>query len=97
MTTEKAKTAVQTLIMSQDKFSKSEAEIWARTHGFMANKVDAKENTYRLRQHNPNLFISSSFRTIDLAEGVKAVTGSFTAQGSTERTGLMGNDQNNTL
>jgi hypothetical protein len=62
---------VQTLIFSKDKFSKKSAVKWAKSHGFTAAKVDEKENTYRLRQRDPDEF--ETFRTISFKPGLKAV------------------------
>lgn len=62
---------VQTLIFSKDKFSKRAAVKWAATHGFKVPKVDEKENTYRIRQRDPDEF--ETFRTISFKPGLKAV------------------------
>lgn len=72
--TEKADPAsmkVQTLIFSKDKFSRQSAVKWAKKHGFKATKVDEKENTYRIRQKDPDQF--GTFRTIEFKPGIKAV------------------------
>lgn len=62
---------VQTLIFSKDKFSRKSAVKWAKSHGFTAAKVDEKENTFRLRQRDPDEF--ETFRTITFKPGLKAV------------------------
>lgn len=62
---------VQTLLFSKDRFSRSSAVKWAKSHGFKATKVDEKENTFRLRQRPPSEF--ETFRTITFKPGIKAV------------------------
>jgi len=62
---------VQTLIFSKDRFSRKDAMKWAKAHGFKAAKVDEKENTFRLRQRDPDQF--GTFRTITFKPGIKAV------------------------
>jgi hypothetical protein len=68
-------TTIQTLIFSKEIFSREEAVAWAKEHDFHANKVDETENTFRLRQREPNEFQEGSFRTIELTDGVQAVIG----------------------
>lgn len=68
-------TRVQTLLFSKTHFTKSGAKRWARDHGYVAQKVDEKPNTYRVRQHDPRRFGKHSFRTIRLTDGVEAVVG----------------------
>lgn len=72
-------TVVQTLIFSKDKFDNNgEALKWAKKNGFNNASSVEKENTYRVRQIDPDSFEKDSFRTIDIGEktGVKAVVGS---------------------
>lgn len=67
---------VQTLIFSKDSFkTKEEAAKWAQEHNFRSDKVDETSDSFRLRQRDPNDFDDTSFRTIDLTDGVKAVVG----------------------
>ncbi len=55
----KKQTEVQTLIFDKKEFPKrSDATKWAKAHGFRTDKVDETENSFRLRQKNPNDFIS---------------------------------------
>lgn len=69
-------TTVQTLIFSKDNFeSAASAKAWAKKHKYKFGSVDETGKSYRLRQVDPNLFKKDSFRTITLAEGVKAVIG----------------------
>lgn len=69
-------TRVQTLLLSRVHFpSHRRAEEWAVKHGFVASKIDAQPNFYRLRQAHPRAFRSGSLRTITLRPGVMAVVG----------------------
>lgn len=68
-------TTVQTLIFSKEKFSRQQAIDWAKEHDYRADKVDETENSFRLRQREPDDFQEGSFRTIELTEGVSAVIG----------------------
>jgi len=68
-------TTIQSLIFDKGLFSKSQAKRWATQHGFVSTGVDTKENTYRIRQHEPSSFSKGTFRTIELSEGVQAVIG----------------------
>lgn len=68
-------TQIQTLIFSKDNFTEKSAKNWAEKNSFKYGKVDTKENTLRLRQHNPFEYKRDSFRTIELTDGVKAVIG----------------------
>jgi hypothetical protein len=51
-----------------------EAKAWLKKHGFR-RALDEKPNTYRARQADPSLFLKGSFRTIEFANGIKAVIG----------------------
>jgi len=67
-------TQIQTLILDKDRFeNEKQAEDWVKENDFKSTKIDEKENTYRFRQENPDKFTDSSFRTITLSRGVKAV------------------------
>lgn len=71
----KATTTIQTIIFDKSKFKKGEATKWAVEHNFKDNKVDETGSSFRLRQKEPGLFKTGSFRTISLTDGVKAVIG----------------------
>ncbi len=76
LVTKQEPTTVQTLIFSKEVFqSVEEAVAWAKEHDFKFDKVDEKENTFRLRQRDPDDFVEGSYKTIDLTEGVQAVIG----------------------
>ena len=71
-------TTIQTLIFDKTKYSASEAAAWAKDHGFAVASnpgVDETEDSVRIRQRSPSQFETGSFRTIDLAPGIKAVIG----------------------
>lgn len=68
-------TEVQTLIFSKDDFTQKQAKAWAKKGGFKHGKVDDTEDSYRLRQVDPDEFKRGSFRTITMDDGVKAVIG----------------------
>jgi hypothetical protein len=69
-------TQVQTLIFDRFEFpTAQEAQRWARQHGYKSTKVDMTVTSFRLRQKLPSSFTRSSFRTIKLTNGVKAVIG----------------------
>lgn len=65
-------TEIQTILFDKKEFTEAQAKAWAEKHGFKSD-VDEKENTYRLRQVNPDEF--TDFRTIDIKKGIKAVVG----------------------
>lgn len=72
---------IQTLIFSKDAFdSAAAAQAWAKQHAFRSDKVDETGDSYRLRQVDPSEFDESSFRTITITDGVKAVVGQPKAQ-----------------
>lgn len=69
---------IQTLIFDKSKFSAGKAVAWAKEHGFRVEAnpgIDETEESYRIRQRGPGQFQEGSFRTIELAPGVKAVIG----------------------
>ena len=68
-------TKVQTLIFSKDHFTEAQAKEWAKEHDFNYGYIDEKENTYRIRQEEPDDFEEGSMRTITIKEGVQSVIG----------------------
>lgn len=71
---------IQTLILSKETFESIEdAKRWVGSHDFKVNHggkgPDETGTSYRFRQRDPTDFQKESFRTIELAEGVKAVVG----------------------
>lgn len=68
-------TTTQTLIFDKEQFTREQAVTWAKEHDSEASKVDETEDSYRLRQREPEDFMPETFRTIELTDGVKAVIG----------------------
>jgi ADP-ribose pyrophosphatase YjhB (NUDIX family) len=68
-------TKIQSLIFSKDKFNTKSAKSWAEKHKFKFGKVDETTNNLRIRQHSPTNFLKTSFRTIGITNGIKAVIG----------------------
>lgn len=66
---------VQTLIFGKSGFEKADAITWAQEHSFKAEQVDETDDSYRIRQQDPSLFIEDSFKTVILTDGVSAVMG----------------------
>lgn len=69
-------TTTQTLIMSKIRFNtKSEAQSWARDHGFKSDDTRETTRSWRLRQKPLGSFVQTSFRVISMTRGVQAVIG----------------------
>lgn len=68
-------TTIQTLIFSKKHFTKKQAQAWAKEHGYNTKGVDEKKLSYRIRQIDPKTMKKSSFRTIEITKGIKAVVG----------------------
>lgn len=68
-------TEIQTLIFKKAAFKKAAAVKWVRSHGFPGHEVDETQQSYRIRQQDPQKFNKESFRTISLTKGLKAVIG----------------------
>jgi len=86
----KESTKIQTLILSKDKFKSTEAaKKWIEENDFVFHKVDETEDSYRFRQVEPSEFIDSSFRTINIANGVKAVIGKLKESKSLDLSGFV--------
>lgn len=66
---------VQTLIFSKSGFKEADAVTWAQEHSFKVEKVDETDDSYRIRQQDPALFIEDSFKTVALTDGVSAIMG----------------------
>ena len=66
-------TRIQTLLFDMDVFDNDAALEWAEEHGFKSTKVDVQRRYTRVRQERPSSFFSDTFRTISIADGVKAV------------------------
>lgn len=69
-------TRIQSVLLSKRRFKSAQAaRKWARSRGFRASDLDETEQYYRFRQREPGHFDRSTFRTIVLTDGVKAVIG----------------------
>lgn len=68
---------VQALLFDRELWTPRRAEAWLRRHDYAGLDLDVKPNTYRYRQHDPDLFRPRSFRTIAFGEetGIQAVVG----------------------
>lgn len=71
---------LQTLILSKEKFkSLADARSWVSDHGHKTSHggkgPDETGSSYRFRQRDPGEFRDGTFRTIDIADGVKGVVG----------------------
>lgn len=69
------KNTVQSVVVSKEKFSTSElAKAKVAELEFKTDKVDETAESFRFRQFDPELCKDESFKTIDLDEGVAAIT-----------------------
>lgn len=64
---------VQTVIFERESYSVLQAIRWLEEKGLEHNKVDTIGNYHRFRQANPGLCVESSYSTVDVDEGVKAI------------------------
>lgn len=70
---------VQSLVFDKEIFDRQQAENWATSHGFIADKIDDTDFSYRIRQKPPEAF--TRFRSKEIANGVTAVIGFTTPEG----------------
>jgi hypothetical protein len=69
-------TEVQSLLFNKSAFPVGKAQSWAKHHGFAYGRVErGGGDMLRLRQRNPSDYVSGSFRTVALTDGVEAVIG----------------------
>jgi hypothetical protein len=66
-------TEVQSLVFSKEYFTRAQAKEWAEKHGFKYGKVDETDNTYRLRQTDPDNYDKDTFRYKTFKQGIRAV------------------------
>jgi hypothetical protein len=77
-------TTLQTVIVSKENFSKSQAIALAKRNDW-GSAPDETNESYRFRQHEPDACKDGSLRTITLKEGVKAVVCKLKAGPKTEQ------------
>jgi len=72
---QQAPLVVQTLIFPKDRFTREEAVAWAQRNDRKSDSVDETEDSFRLRQMDPDRCAQGSERTFDIpgGDGVKAV------------------------
>lgn len=68
-------TEIQSLAFSKQYFTEKKAKAWADKHGFRYGKVDEKPAEFRIRQHDPALYDPDTFRSKEIALGVRAIIG----------------------
>ena len=74
---------LQTILISKEVYDLDEAKGWLKDHDYKTD-VDEKAGTFRFRQRDPGDFKGGSFRTVDIAKGIKFVLGKL-AEGSSTR------------
>ena len=77
--TKKEPLVVQSVLLSKENFTKTQAKRWIEKHNFKktfyGKDVEVTENFYRFRQKAVRRFKDKSFRTKEISEGVKIVLG----------------------
>lgn len=64
---------IQSLIFDKSKFTKDQVIKWVKDHNFERTGIDETEDSYRVRQQNPEDF--KTMRTKSITDGVTAVIG----------------------
>lgn len=64
---------VQSLLFPRSSYTKQTAALWARSHGFRADKIDVTARHIRIRQRSPSSL--ERMRTIHMGPEIKAVVG----------------------
>lgn len=69
-------TQIQSLLFLKKQFTKRETTEWLKKHDFSnTTDLDETESFYRARQEQPEHFTVEGFRTIKIADGIKAIIG----------------------
>jgi 8-oxo-dGTP pyrophosphatase MutT (NUDIX family)/predicted ABC-type ATPase len=66
-------TVIQTILFDRNDFDAGAAVEWLADHGYQAPEPDSSARYHRYRQHQPEDFFSDTFRTVELASGIKAI------------------------
>ncbi len=66
-------TTFQSLSFDKDQWTASEARQWASVNGFRASRTKDGGRTIDIEQHDPREFRRTTFRTVQLDDGVQAV------------------------
>lgn len=72
---QRAPSEVQSVILMKENYDEPAAREWIKSHSFKSNDMDETDESYRFRQIDPGEFISGSFRTIEIKDGISAVVG----------------------
>ena len=66
-------TTFQSLSFDKEQWTASEARQWASVNGFRASRTQDEGRTIAIEQHDPRKFRRTTFRTVQLDDGVQAV------------------------
>lgn len=67
---------LQTVIFHKDnQWSVREARTWLRDHDKVADYADVKKDTIHFRQREPSDFDPTSFRSVQVGDGITLVVG----------------------
>ena len=75
---------IQTLIFDKKMFTIAGAKEWASSRGYRDEVAEETSDSIKLGQNDPAIFMENSFKTIEVTEGVKAVTGRLKDEGDME-------------
>lgn len=75
LATEKEPMTIQTIIFDKEQFDAAKAKEWLASNDFNNPGADETTDSLRYRQREPNEFQEDTFRTVEIAEGIKAVMG----------------------
>jgi hypothetical protein len=70
-----ASSEIQSLLFPRDGFTPKQAAAWAVGHGFVADVIDVKPETLRIRQADPEGFSRMRTITLDPKKNVRAIVG----------------------
>lgn len=62
---------IQSIVFPKRYFTGRDVVRWIQAHGYqMRYGIDSKENVYRVRQENPDLFLQDSYHIMRIGGGV---------------------------